>query len=102
MVKRFVKKIRNQKIVKKETLKGSGMLVMASIGPIMTIPQALEIWIFKKSAGIFIPTWITYSLVSVGWLIYAFRRNDKPLFFNALANTILNLIIVTGATLFRT
>ncbi len=101
MVRRLVKKIQNQKLVKKETVKGSGMVVMASIGPIMTVPQALEIWVFKRSAGIFIPTWITYFLVSIGWLVYAFRRKDKPLFFNALANTILNLLIVTGATVFH-
>lgn len=96
MVKAVVQKIKKQKIVKKGTIKKSGMFVMASIGPIMTVPQALQIWVFKQTSGIFVPTWEAYFLVSVGWLVYAISRKDKPLFFNALANTILNLIIVTG------
>lgn len=97
MVKKVIHKIKEKKLIKKETVEQSSIVFMASIGPIMTVPQAFQIWVLKRSAGICIPTWAAYFLVSLAWIAYSLKKKDKPLFFNALANAVLNLIIVSGA-----
>lgn len=59
------------------------------ISPIMTVPQAYEIWVKKSVAGVSLATWGAYAVVSFMWLIYGTVHKEKPL---AIANFLLFIL----------
>lgn len=59
------------------------MLVFATIEPIATIPQILEVW-HNHIMGVSIITWLFYTLTSCIWLAYGVIKKDKPLIVSGL------------------
>lgn len=71
--------------------------VVGIIGPIMTIPQILKIWVDKNAAGISIITWLTYAIISVFWLLYGIMHKEKPIIFASFLLFIFDAFVVVGA-----
>lgn len=72
------------------------MLLFATIEPIATIPQILEIWQHKNIEGVSMLTWFFYMLTSCVWLIYGIIRKDKPLIVSGVLWVASQGLVVIG------
>ena len=75
--------------------------IIAFLGPIMTIPQVIKIFITQNASGISSISWISFTLFSFFWLVYGIVHKEKPIIIANFLTLILNLIIVIGALRFN-
>jgi len=74
--------------------------VIAILGPVMTIPQIIKIWLHKNAAGVSAISWSSYLVIAVFWLIYGFMHKEKPIILANILLIIINIIIVIGTLLY--
>lgn len=67
---------------------------------LMTIPQALTIWISHQAAGISTVSWSAYLISAVVWLWYGLQRHDKNIYLPCIGWIILDSTIIVGAVLY--
>ncbi len=72
------------------------MLVVALIGPVMTLPQILTIWADKQTSGVSVSSWIAYTFVSGFWVVYGIVHREKLVTFINILWVILGVVIVVG------
>ncbi|HEX7042466.1 MAG TPA: SemiSWEET family transporter [Patescibacteria group bacterium] len=72
------------------------MYFVATIAPIMTIPQLYRVWVLRQTQGVSLLTWGGYAVVSGLWLIYAFIHKDKPIMLTNFLLLILDAAIFIG------
>lgn len=70
------------------------------VGPIMTIPQLLKIWVEQNASGVSLISWIAYLFTSCFWLAYAVSHKEKPLIFMYSAWIIVKVPILIGIILY--
>lgn len=75
------------------------MLVFATVEPIATIPQIVEIWSNNNTAGVSLVTWFFYALTSCIWLAYGIIRKDKPLMVSGILWVTSQGLVVLGLLL---
>lgn len=72
--------------------------VAAFVGPLTIIPQVAEIWFVDHSAqGVSLMTWLSFTLLSLVWLVYGIERRDRPLIISNFLWVVGELIVVAGA-----
>mgnify|MGYP002826002931 CR=1 FL=1 len=76
------------------------LLIVAIIGPLMTLPQIFKIYYLKSAAGVSILTWSLYSVFNVPWLIYGIVHREKPIIIAYSGWIITNLIVIIGTLLY--
>lgn len=77
------------------------LVYMAGIvGPVMTMPQVLRIWIDKNASGVAIETWGTYLVLSVIWMSYGILHKEKPLIIMYSAYFMINIMIISGVLMY--
>ena len=69
-------------------------------GPIMTLPQIAEIWLYKNAAGVSTISWVAYLIVAFFWLGYGILHRDKPIICANLIWIFLDIIIVAGTIIY--
>jgi len=74
--------------------------VVGAIGPLMTLPQIIKIWIEKDAAGVSIITWSAYLFYGVFWLIYGIMHREKPIIFAYIFWVTLQAFVVIGAIIY--
>ena len=72
------------------------MLVFATVEPIATIPQIIEVWRHSNSTGVSLATWFFYTLTSFIWLAYGIIKNDKPLIVSGMLWVTSQGLVVVG------
>lgn len=72
------------------------MLVFATVEPLATIPQIVQIWSAKGASGVSLSTWFFYTLTSVIWLIYGIKTKDKPIIVSGILWVISQGLVVVG------
>lgn len=55
------------------------MLIFATVEPLATIPQIINVWAGHDTSGVSLGTWFFYTLTSTIWLIYGLKTKDKPI-----------------------
>ncbi len=70
------------------------------IGPIMTLPQVIKIWVGKNAAGLALISWCTYLVVAIFWLTYGMMHKEKPLILMYTSWIIMHILIITGIILY--
>jgi uncharacterized protein with PQ loop repeat len=75
------------------------MLVFATVEPIATIPQIIEVWKPGGTRGVSLVTWLFYTLTSVVWLIYGILQKDKPLIISGVLWVASQGLVVAGVLL---
>lgn len=70
--------------------------VVAFVGPLMTIPQVLKIWMEKTAAGVSLLAWSTYAVTSVVWLLYGLAHKEKPILYSSIFWILLSGLIILG------
>ncbi len=75
------------------------MLVFATVEPIATIPQIIEVWKSGNDGSVSLATWSFYSLTSLMWLTYGIVRKDKPLIVSGILWVASQGLVVLGLLL---
>lgn len=70
------------------------------IGPIMTIPQLLTIWLTHSASGISLVTWCAYCFTAFFWLMYGILHKEKPIIITYSAFLIVDLLVVLGTAIY--
>ena len=48
-------------------------------GPIMTLPQIMQIWVNKNASGVSSVSWAAYLVTAIFWLVYGVIHKEKPI-----------------------
>jgi uncharacterized protein with PQ loop repeat len=72
----------------------------AVFGPVMTIPQALRIWIGKDASGVSPISWSAYLVVAVFWLTYGIVHKAKPIIFTNCLWIVFEIMIISGTLVY--
>lgn len=75
------------------------MLIFATIEPIATIPQIIEIYKNENTGGVSLVTWSLYTLSSCIWLYYGIYRKDRPLIVSGFLWVFSQALVVIGLLL---
>lgn len=75
--------------------------VVGLIGPIMTTPQIINVWIHHQVEGLAIASWGTYVMTSSFWLIYGILHKERAIILVNIAWILANASVVTGILIFR-
>lgn len=70
------------------------------VGPIMTIPQIINVWIEKETSGISLLSWSTYTILALIWLFYGYVHKEKPIIIAHIFSFLVNFAVVFGAFLY--
>ncbi|MBU1199566.1 MAG: hypothetical protein KKF46_02855 [Nanoarchaeota archaeon] len=76
------------------------IFVVGIIGPLMTIPQVLKIWVAKNATSISLISWIVYTIQAVFWLIYGILHKEKPIIYAYVCWIVLDVLIVIGTIIY--
>ena len=70
------------------------------IGPVMTLPQVLRIWLEKNAESVSLITWSVYFIASFFWLLYGFfHKENQIILLNSLLLGI-NGMVVLGVIIY--
>lgn len=72
------------------------LLVIAVIGPLLTIPQIIKIFTLKNATGVSVISWSLLALFSIPWIIYGFIHKEKPIIVSYILWFILDMVVVFG------
>lgn len=70
------------------------------LGPIMTIPQLLLVYIKKNASSVSITTWTGYLLAAIIWFIYGVVHKEKPIILTYAIWILVDIAIVIGVILY--
>jgi uncharacterized protein with PQ loop repeat len=76
------------------------LLVIAVIGPMSNIPQILQIFISKTSAGVSTLTFCLLAVFNIPWIIYGIVHKEKPIITAYILWFTTNVIIITGTLIY--
>ncbi len=68
--------------------------------PLALVPQIIQIYTTKSSAGLALPTWLLFIVVNTLWAIYGVVHNDKHIFFANLFMALFNTVVVVGVLMY--
>jgi uncharacterized protein with PQ loop repeat len=75
------------------------MLVFATVEPLATIPQIVQLWSGKSTEGVSLSTWSFYTATSIIWLFYGIKVHDKPIIVSATLWVLSQSLVVVGILL---
>jgi len=67
------------------------------LGPLMTLPQLLKIWIGKNAVGVSAISWFAYAVGSSFWIWYGLHHKQKPIVFTYTIFLVIEVLIIIGA-----
>ena len=70
------------------------------VGPTMTIPQLMKIWVGKNASGVSAISWGAYLFVAIFWLIYGIMHKEKPIIFIYSIWIVVDIFIVIGTIMY--
>ncbi|HED05911.1 MAG TPA: hypothetical protein ENI61_04420 [Ignavibacteria bacterium] len=73
------------------------LLIIAVIGPLVTLPQIIKIFTLKDATGISVISWSLFAILDIPWIVYGFVHKEKPIIISSILWFILNIIVVFGA-----
>lgn len=74
--------------------------VVASIGIIMTIPQAVKIFAIKDATSVSLISWLSYIASASFWVLYGVAHKEKLIIFINIGWVIVELVVVVGILIY--
>ncbi len=74
--------------------------VVGAIGPLMTLPQLMKIWVEKNATGVSVASWTGFLLYAIFWLIYGIMHREKPIIFAYILWVTLQALVVIGIIIY--
>lgn len=75
--------------------------IVAIVEPVMTIPQAWEIWFNKSAVNISFVSWCFALFAAVVWLLYAINIKNVPLLISSVLWVFVESAVVIGILVYR-
>lgn len=76
------------------------VMVTGLIGPIASIPQAVQIFSLQDAQGVSLITWSFFVLTNGAMLIYALTHKLFPLIISNICWVLIELIVVVGILMY--
>ena len=76
------------------------LIVVAVLGPLIAMPQILQIFITQNATGVSSLSWGLYALFNVPWFVYGIVHKDKPIIISYLLSFIANITVLTGTLIY--
>lgn len=76
------------------------VMVTGLIGPIASIPQAVQIFSSQDAEGVSLITWSFFVLTNGAMLIYALTHKLPPLIISNICWVLIELIVVVGILMY--
>jgi len=73
---------------------------MSVITLLMSIPQALTIWVGHRAAGVSVLTWSTYFSSAVLWFWFGLRKRDRNIYLPCIGWIIVDTFVVLGVVIY--
>ncbi len=70
------------------------------IGPLMTLPQVLKIYVEHNASGVSVLSWLAFAIADIPLFIYGVAHRDKVLIITYAAWFVLNLVVAFGAIIY--
>jgi uncharacterized protein with PQ loop repeat len=70
------------------------------VGPIMTIPQILLIYVGHDATGVAPVSWFMWGLLDIPWILYGIAHNERPIIMTYTLWLLCNAIVFVGAVLY--
>ena len=70
------------------------------IGPLMTIPQIILIYVGQNASGVSPVSWLAWALLDIPWIIYGFVHNERPIILTYSLWFVCNVAVFVGALLY--
>ena len=70
--------------------------IAALAGPLVLLPQVLNIYSTREASGLFLPTWAMLGLLNILWILYGRAHRETPIVIANTAFMLLNFSIVVG------
>lgn len=96
----FQKHEKYPSINKQKRILDSLIYIIVFLGPVVTLPQIVNIWVEKNASGVSAVSWGSYSMISVFWLLYGIAHKEKPIIVSSCIWIVIHSIIATGAILY--
>jgi uncharacterized protein with PQ loop repeat len=77
------------------------VLGLAVIGPLVDVPQLVEIYTNKSAEDVSIFTWFFFAFFAIPWLIYGIVHKEKPIIISYSLWIIIDSIIFIGILIYR-
>ena len=77
------------------------ILFIGLMGPIMTIPQLMNVWMDHQVKGLAVVSWIAYTIIGFFWVVYGVVHKEKPIVFVNTGWILVNGATAVGILLFR-
>lgn len=91
---------RSKKRQANQTMLDSVVMVEAFVSPLLTAPQAIDVWM-HPNAGINEITWCGWSLFALIWMFYGIAHRLRPVVISNALWVIADLTVAVGAALHR-
>ncbi|MFC1615658.1 PQ-loop domain-containing transporter [Patescibacteria group bacterium] len=76
------------------------LMIMAVIGPSLTIPQIAKIFYYQNAAGLSIITWSLFAVQDIPWIIYGIVHKEKPIIIAYNLWFLTNIAVIVGIMLY--
>jgi uncharacterized protein with PQ loop repeat len=76
------------------------LVVIALVGPLVSLPQILQIHILKDATGVSALSWGLYALFNVPWIAYGLVHREKPIIIAYSLSFCVNLIVLTSTFMY--
>jgi uncharacterized protein with PQ loop repeat len=70
--------------------------IAAVFGPLIAIPQILDIWVYQRVDGVSLITWGGFLIGSLFWVAYGFMHKEKPIIVMNLLWVVVYTMIIAG------
>ena len=76
------------------------LIFVAVFGPLIALPQILQIFVLKDATGVSGLSWGLYALFNIPWFIYGVVHKDKPITIAYSLSFIANMTVLVGALMY--
>jgi uncharacterized protein with PQ loop repeat len=79
---------------------GKSIYLLGFIGPLVTIPQIIRIWVRKSAEDISMLTWLGYLIFGIAWLMYGIIYKDRYVILGSVLWMVMYLLIIAGKVMY--
>lgn len=76
------------------------VLVVGTVGPLMTLPQILLIYTTHNATGVSPISWGAWAMLDLPWVIYGLAHRDIAIMLTYTLWCVMNITVCVGAVLY--
>ncbi len=76
------------------------VFLIGVLGPAMTLPQIILIYVGQDASGVSPFTWFGWALFDIPWILYGVAHRERPIIVTYSLWLVTNLIVAVGAVLY--